>query len=115
MPVKESKDHRNDPWPNSWPSCEFGETLLGAWCTERGVVKIGGTLLCVSHATLVGLENRWKTLLHMVLGLDGRLKSAEAGPDELLVRRLRYQRDEAVEQLSITGGQLEAACAEQEE
>jgi hypothetical protein len=94
----------------SQPRCEIDNSLLGAECQDSGEVLYRGTLLCRSHAALLGLEDRAEALLNSVFRMDEWMEGTGDSPaDEEFVGRIRHERDEAVGALRLIRGQLRTA------
>jgi hypothetical protein len=68
-------------------------------CRRPGAVQLDGSLLCVSHAELLRLENRSETILGKVFEMDQWLESVDGQANELRVQRAEHHRNELVEQL----------------
>jgi hypothetical protein len=92
----------------SQPRCEINKSsLLGAECQDPGEVLYRGTLLCGSHAALLGLEDRAEALLNSVFRMDEWMEGTGDSPaEEEFVGRIRHERDEAVGALRLIRGQL---------
>ena len=85
------------------PRCEYVTPLFSEReCRMTGEVRSHGSLLCVSHAELLRLEEREGTMLGRVFEMDKWLDNPDNRADELRWRRVLHQRDEAVEHLSYT-------------
>lgn len=95
-----SPEDTNKQFTDQKPRCEIGKTLIAEGeCRRLGEVQLDGSLLCVSHAELLRLEEHSGTMLGKVFELDQWLESADGEVDELRVRRIEHQRNELVEQL----------------
>src|SRR5215218_4260237 len=68
-------------------------------CQRLGEVQVYGSLLCMAHAELLRLGQRFETLLGEVFQMDQWLESADGQVDELRIRRAEHHRNELVEQL----------------
>jgi hypothetical protein len=91
-------------------TCEIDKTLLGGECHNLGEVLYGEALLCEPHATLLGLEDWAEAVLDSVFRMDGWLEGAGSpSADEEFVRRIRYERDEAVGALRLMREQIRSA------
>ncbi len=94
----------------SQPRCEIVKTNLEEECERPGEVRYGGMLLCVSHAALLGLENRAEALLGSVFLMDEWIEeNGSSAADEEFVGRIRHEREEAVAALRFTRTQLRSA------
>ena len=92
-------------------TCEADKTLLGegerGGCQNPGEVLYGGALLCVPHATLLGLEDRAEAVLHRVFRMDEWLEGkGSVSSDEEFVGRVRHERAEAVAVLRLVREQI---------
>ena len=95
--------------------CEFGNIFSGRQCRNAGEDRYEGTLLCQSHAMLLGLEHRVGALLSSLSVLDNWLEdNAGSLKDEVRVQRIKHLRGEVMEQITTTGLQLEAVREELE-
>ena len=92
----------NIPTAEQQPRCEIGEVRIAQGeCRRSGEVQLDGTLLCVSHAELLRLEDRSETMLSKVFEMDQWLESVDGQADEFRVRRAEHHRNELVEQLGF--------------
>src|SRR5215211_772977 len=76
-------------------------------CLRLGEVQVDGSLLCVSHAELLRLEDHSETMLGEVFEMDQWLESVDGQADELGVRRAEHHRNELVEQIRLNRTQIE--------
>ena len=95
----------------SQPRCKIdNSSLLGAECQDLGEVLYRGTLLCGSHAALLGLEDRAEALLNSVFRMDEWMEGTrDSSAYEEFVGRIRHERNEAVGALRLIRGQLRTA------
>jgi chromosome condensin MukBEF ATPase and DNA-binding subunit MukB len=70
-------------------------------CRRPGEVQLDGSVLCVPHAELLGLEDHSETMLDEVFEMDQWLESVDGRADESRVRRAEHHRNELVEQLRL--------------
>jgi hypothetical protein len=95
-----SPEITNKLFTDHQPRCEIGKVLIAEGeCRRPGEVQLDGSLLCVSHAELLRLEDRSETMLGKVFEMDQWLESANGQVDEVRVRRAEHHRNELVEQL----------------
>jgi hypothetical protein len=95
-----SPEITNKLFTDHQPRCEIGKVLIAEGeCRRPGEVQLDGSLLCVSHAELLRLEDRSETMLGKVFEMDQWLESADGEADEVRVRRAEHHRNELVEQL----------------
>jgi hypothetical protein len=98
-PVAQEED-TNEQFADQQPRCEIGKTLPAEGeCQRLGEVQVYGSLLCMAHAELLRLGQRFETLLGEVFQMDQWLESADGQVDELRIRRAEHHRNELVEQL----------------
>ncbi len=91
----------------SQPRCEIEKTILDEECERPGEVRYGGTLLCASHAALLGLEDRAEALLGSVFRMDEWMEeNGSSASDEEFLGRIRHEREEAAAALRLTRAQL---------
>jgi hypothetical protein len=76
-------------------------------CLRPGEVQFDGSVLCVSHAKLLRLEDHSETLLGEKFEMDKWLESVDGQADELGVRRARHHRDDLVDQIRFNRTQIE--------
>ena len=76
-------------------------------CLRPGEVQLDGSVLCVSHAHLLRLEDHSETMLGEKFEMDQWLESVDGQADELGVRRAQHHRDDLVEQLRSNHTQIE--------
>ena len=76
-------------------------------CLRSGEVQLDGSVLCVSHAKLLRLEDHSETLLGEKFEMDQWLESVDGQADELGVRRAQHHRDDLVEQIRFNCTQIE--------
>src|SRR3954451_20972139 len=62
-------------------------------CLRPGEVQLDGSVLCVSHAELLRLEDHSETMLGEKFEMDQWLESVDGQADELDVKRAEYHRD----------------------
>jgi hypothetical protein len=90
------------------PRCEIATIHVAEGeCQRLGEVQLNGSLLCVSHAELLRLEEGSETMLGKVFEMDQWLDSADGQADELRVRRAEHHRNELVEQLRFNRARME--------
>ena len=96
------------------PCCEFGTTLLGEECQGPGEIRYGGLLLCEPHAELLRLEDRTQSLLTIVFRMDERIERSgiSRAADDVFLRHVRLERDEAVAALRAMRTQIRSARKE---
>jgi hypothetical protein len=70
-------------------------------CQRLGEVHFDGSVLCVSHAELLRLEDHSERMLGEVFEMDQWLESVDGQADELRVRRAEHHRNDLVEQLRL--------------
>ena len=76
-------------------------------------VLYGEALLCLPHATLLGLEDRAEALLSRVFRMDEWLEeNGSSGADEEYLGRIRHEREEALAALRHIRVQLRSARKE---
>lgn len=100
--------------PTEQPSCAICEALpLGARA-KSAEVRYETTLVCSRHAALLELEDisEAQALLGMVLGLEKWLEGPESSTDEARSRRVRYLRDDVLDELWFTCEQPEVGRRE---
>ena len=96
MALKDTNIHTAEQQPR----CEMGKVRIAEGeCRRPGAVQLDGSLLCVSHAELLRLENRSETILGKVFEMDQWLESVDGQANELRVQRAEHHRNELVEQL----------------
>jgi hypothetical protein len=101
-------DDTNERFADQQPRCEIGKILIAEGeCRRLGEVQSDGSVLCVHHAELLGLQNRSETMLGKVFEMDQWLESADGQADELRVRRAEHHRNELVEQLRFDRARIE--------
>jgi hypothetical protein len=94
-------------------TCEVQKTLPGGECRNPGEVLYGEALLCLPHATLLGLEDRAEALLSRVLRMDEWLEeNGSSGADEECLGRIRHEREEALAALRLIRVQIRSARKE---
>ena len=76
-------------------------------CLRPGEVRLDGSVLCVSHAELLKLENHSETMLGEKFEMDQWLESVDGQADELGLRRAEHHRDDLVEQIRFNRTQIE--------
>jgi hypothetical protein len=76
-------------------------------CLRPGEVQLYGSVLCVSHAKLLRLEDHCETMLGEKFEMDQWLESVNGQADELGVRRAEHHRDDLVEQIRFNRAQIE--------
>jgi hypothetical protein len=76
-------------------------------CLRPGEVHLDGSVLCVSHAKLLRLEDHCETMLGEKFEMDQWLESVDGQADELGVRRAEHHRDDLVEQIRFNRAQIE--------
>ena len=76
-------------------------------CLRPGEVHLDGSVLCVSHAELLRLENHCETMLSEKFEMDQWLESVDSQADELGVRRAEHHRDDLVEQIRFNRTHIE--------
>src|SRR5215218_2583316 len=92
----------NEQSADEQPRCEIDKIRKAEGeCLRPGEVQLDGSVLCVSHAELLRLEDRSETMLGEVFEMDQWLESVDGEADELRVRRIEHQRNEIVEQLRL--------------
>src|SRR5215208_1605801 len=90
----------NEQSANEQPRCEIDKIRKAEGeCLRLGEVQVDGSVLCMSHAELLRLEDHSETMLGEVFEMDQWLESVDGEADELRVRRIEHQRNEIVEQL----------------
>jgi hypothetical protein len=95
-----SPEITNKLFTDHQPRCEMGKVLIAEGeCRRPGEVQLDGSLLCVSHAELLRLEDRSETMLGKVFEMDQWLESVDGQVDEFRVQRAEHHRNELVEQL----------------
>src|SRR5215203_3239372 len=105
-PVAQEVD-TNEKSADQQPRCEIDKILTAEGeCRRLGEVQFDGSLLCVSHAELLRLEDHSETMLSEVFKMDQWLESVDGQADELRVRRAEHHRDELVEQLRLNRTQI---------
>ena len=100
--------------PTEQPSCEICEALPPGARAKSTESRYETTLLCSRHAALLELEDisEAQALLGMVLGLEKWLEGPESSTDEARSRRVRYLRDDVLDEFWFTCGQLEVGRRE---
>jgi hypothetical protein len=68
-------------------------------CLRPGEVQLDESVLCVSHAELLKLEDHSETMLGEKFEMDQWLESVDGQADELGIRRAQHHRDDLVEQI----------------
>ena len=90
----------NEQFVGQQHRCEITKALLAEEeCRRLGEVWLDGSLLCMSHAELLRLRKRGKSLLGQVFEMDWWLDGTDGETDELRVRRVEQQRNELVKEL----------------
>jgi hypothetical protein len=90
------------------PRCEIATIHIAEGeCQRLGEVQLNGSLLCVSHAELLRLEEGSETMLGKVFEMDQWLDSVDGQADELRVRRAEHHRNELVEQLRFNRARIQ--------
>ena len=80
--------------------CEIGWIRIAEGeCPRPGEVQLDGSVLCVSHAELLKLEDHSETMLGEKFEMDRWLESVDGRADELDVRRAQRHRDDLLEQI----------------
>jgi len=88
--------------------CEIGEIRQAEEeCLRLGEVQLDGSVLCVSHAKLLRLEDHGETMLGEKFEMDQWLESVNGQADELGVRRAEHHRDDLQEQIRFNRVQIE--------
>jgi hypothetical protein len=84
------------------PRCEIGK-IRGAegGCTRPGGVQLDGSVLCVRHAELLGLEDQSERMLGEMFQMDRWLESVDGQADESRVSRAEHHRNEFTEQIRL--------------
>jgi len=91
----------------SQPRCEIEKTLLEGECERLAEVRYRGTLLCASHAALLGLEDRAEAVLGSVFRMDEWMEeNGNSGADEEFMGRIRHERERAVAALRLMRVQI---------
>jgi hypothetical protein len=90
----------NEQSADQQPRCEIDWIRIAEGeCLRPGEVHLDGSVLCVSHADLLKLEDHSETMLGEVFKMDQWLESVDGQADELRVRRAEHHRDDLVEQI----------------
>jgi hypothetical protein len=90
----------NEQSADQQPRCEIDWIRIAEGeCLRPGEVHLDGSVLCVSHAKLLKLEDHSETMLGEKFEMDEWLESADGQADELSVRRAQHHRDDLVEQI----------------
>jgi len=76
-------------------------------CLRPGEVQLDGSVLCVRHAELLGLEDHSETLLGEVFKMDQWLESVDGHTDESRVRSAEHHRNDLVEQIRSNRTRIE--------
>jgi hypothetical protein len=94
--------------------CEIEKTfLVEDECERPGEMRYGGLLLCAPHAALLGLEVRAEALLGSVMRMDEWMeKNWGLAADEEFMGRIRHEREDALDALWLTRGQIRVAHKE---
>ena len=104
MALKDTNIHTAEQQPR----CEIGKVrIVEGECRRPGKVQLDGSLLCVSHAELLRLEDHSETMLREVFEMDQWLDSVDGQADELRVRRAEHHRNELVEQIRFDQALIE--------
>ena len=98
----------NEQFANQQPRCEIDKKRQAdGECLRPGEVQLDGSVLCVSHAELLKLEDHSETMLGEVFKMDQWLESVDGQADELGVRRAEHHRDDLAEQIRFNRRQIE--------
>jgi hypothetical protein len=90
----------NEQSADQQPRCEIHWIRIAEGeCLRLGEVQLDGSVLCVSHAELLRLEDHSETMLGEKFEMDQWLESVDSQADELGVRRAQHHRDDLVEQI----------------
>src|SRR5215208_1831920 len=101
------EEETNEKFADQQPRCEIGKIRKAEGeCRRLGEVQLDGSLLCVSHAELLSLEDHSETMLGEVFEMDQWLESVDGQADESRVQRAEHHRNELVEQLRLDRRQI---------
>jgi hypothetical protein len=90
------------------PRCEIDKIRKSEGeCLRPGEVQLDGSVLCVSHAELLRLEDHSETMLGEVFEMDQWLESVDGQADESDVRRVEHHRNELKEQIRFNRARIE--------
>jgi hypothetical protein len=90
----------NEQFSDKQSRCEIDWIRIAEGeCLRPGEVHLNGSVLCVSHAELLKLEDHSETMLGEKFEMDQWLESVDGQADELGVRRAEHHRDDLVEQI----------------
>jgi hypothetical protein len=94
--------HPSEQCAKEQPRCEIGKIREAeGGCPRRGEVQFDGSVLCVRHAELLGLEDQSERVLGDVFKMDRWLESDDGQADESRVRRAEHHRNELAEQIRL--------------
>jgi hypothetical protein len=113
VPKTMKRDHANDH-PHRGASCTICEALPPGAGAKSAEGRYETTLLCSRHAALLELEDISDALalLGIVLGLEKWLEGHESSADKARSLRVRYLRDDVLDELWFTCGQAESGHRE---
>jgi hypothetical protein len=82
--------------------CEIGKIRIAEGeCPRPGGVQLDGSVLCVRHAELLGLEDQSERMLGEMFEMDRWLESVDGQADESRVSRAEHHRNELAEQIRL--------------
>jgi hypothetical protein len=90
------------------PRCEIDKIRKAEEaCKWPGEVQLDGSLVCVRHAELLGLEDHSEAILGEVFEMDRWLESVDGRDDESRVGRAEQHRNDLAEQLRSNRTRME--------
>ena len=90
------------------PRCEIDKVREAeGGCLRPGEIRLDGSVVCVRHAELLGLEDHSEAILGEVFEMDRWLESVDGQADELRVRRAEQHRNDLAEQVRSNRTRIE--------
>jgi hypothetical protein len=90
------------------PRCEIDKIREAEEaCKWPGEVRLDGSVVCVRHAELLGLEDHSEAILGEVFEMDQWLESVDGRDDESRVGRAEHHRNDLAEQVRSNRSRME--------
>jgi hypothetical protein len=94
--------HPSEQCAKEQPRCEIGKIREAeGGCPRPGGVQLDGSVLCVRHAEMLGLEDQSERMLGEMFQMDRWLESVDGQVDESRVSRAEHHRNELAEQVRL--------------